>query len=65
MKVILKNCYLFLLIILVSCGGQEIIIKSVPDQADVYIKSLGQVESEKIGQTPITLDQETIYMIIM
>jgi tetratricopeptide (TPR) repeat protein len=60
----MKNCmqkfYLLVLLLLTACGGQEVIIKSVPDQADVYIKSLGQKDAEKIGQTPITLSEETV-----
>ena len=60
MKTYINYLKFIVLITLVSCGGQEILIKSVPDQADVYIKSLGKNEEEKLGKTPITLSKETI-----
>lgn len=50
----------FLLLLLFSCGGQEITIKSTPSDADIFIKVLGKDEEERIGKTPLTLSSETV-----
>ncbi len=51
---------LILLLFLISCGGQEITIKSTPSDADIFIKVLGEKEEERIGKTPLTLSAETV-----
>ena len=51
---------LFLLFILIGCGGQEITIKSIPSDADIFIKVFGKDEEERIGKTPMTLSPETV-----
>ncbi len=57
----LRNLLLLSILIFVSsCGSQEITIRSTPEQADVFIAKLGKGEREKIGQTPMTLDEDTM-----
>lgn len=58
---LLNVCLLgFILLLVAACGGHEILIKSTPDQADVFIKSLGKDEEENIGKTPVSLNDEII-----
>lgn len=52
--------HLVLFFFFASCGSQEITIRSTPDKADVYLARLGKGEREKIGQTPLTLDDDTL-----
>ena len=51
---------LILLSILVSCGGQDITIKSTPSEADIFIKVFGKDEEQRIGKTPMTLSAENV-----
>ena len=61
----LKNLFLITIFsIFYGCAGQEISIKTEPDQAEVYIRTLGKGESEKIGLTPIVLDKKIIEKIV-
>ena len=51
---------MIILFVLAGCGGQEISIKSIPSDADIFIKVLGKDEEERIGKTPLILSPETV-----
>lgn len=52
---------MFYLILLTSCSvTRELTIKSIPEEADVYIKELGAQDLEKIGKTPLVVGEDVV-----